>query len=176
MFLSLDYLYVPSPDIDTAVRYYTEQLGGELVWKIHAFDTWVAAVRLSASGPRVLLAAHLQGDTPILIYRVEHLESTLGALHARGWRAESGPFEIPNGPCYTFRDPGGVDWRSTKIDARMSPSTSSAESTGRIEARRSCLAKQTQSLRKLFVCALYYERFTLASHSCTKAPSPIRHW
>jgi len=39
MFLSLDYLYVPASDIDAAVRYYVEQLGGELVWKIHAFDT-----------------------------------------------------------------------------------------------------------------------------------------
>jgi predicted enzyme related to lactoylglutathione lyase len=56
----------------------------------------------------VLLAEHLQGDTPILIYRVERLESTIAALHARGWTAESGPFEIPNGPCYTFRDPTGV--------------------------------------------------------------------
>ena len=81
-------LYVPAPNIDAAVRYYTEQLGGELVWKIHAFDTWVAGIRLSASGPMVLLAAHLQGDTPILIYRVEHLESTVASLHARGWRAE----------------------------------------------------------------------------------------
>jgi hypothetical protein len=80
MFLSLDYLYVPAPNIDDAVRYYTKQLDGELVWKIHAFDTWVAAVRLSASGPLVLLAAHLEGETPILIYRVEHLESTIAAM------------------------------------------------------------------------------------------------
>ena len=108
MFLSLDYLYVPTSDIETAVRFYTEQLGGELVWKIHAFDTWVAAVRLSASGPLALLAAHLQENTPILIYRVEHLENTVAALHARGWKAESGPFEIPNGPCCTFRDPAGI--------------------------------------------------------------------
>jgi predicted enzyme related to lactoylglutathione lyase len=108
MFLSLDYLYVPARDIEASVRYYTEQLGGELVWKIHAFNTWVAAIRLSPTRPVVLLANHLHGDTPILIYRVERLESTIAALRARGWTAESGPFEIPNGPCYTFRDPTGV--------------------------------------------------------------------
>jgi predicted enzyme related to lactoylglutathione lyase len=108
MFLSLDYLYVPAKDIEASVRYYTEQLGGELVWKIHAFETWVAGIRLSPTGPMVLLAEHLQGDTPILIYRVERLESTIAALRAQGWTAESGPFEIPNGPCYTFRDPTGV--------------------------------------------------------------------
>ncbi len=108
MFLSLDYLYVPAGEIEESLRYYTAQLGGELVWKIHAFNAWVAAVRLSPAGPMVLLADHLGGDTPILIYRVEQLESTIAELLARGWKAESGPFEIPNGPCYTFRDPMGV--------------------------------------------------------------------
>ena len=108
MFLSLDYLYVPAKDIEASVRYYTEQLGGELVWKIHAFNAWVAAIRLCPTGPMVLLADHLHGDTPILIYRVERLESTIAALRARGWTPESGPFEVPNGPCYTFRDPTGV--------------------------------------------------------------------
>ena len=108
MFLSLDYLYVPAKDIEASIGYYTEQLGGELIWKIHAFNAWVAAVRLSPGGPMVLLADHLRGDTPILIYRVERLETTTAALRARGWVPESGPFEIPNGPCYTFRDPTGV--------------------------------------------------------------------
>ena len=37
MFLSLDYLYLPARDIEASVRYYTGELGGELVWKIHAF-------------------------------------------------------------------------------------------------------------------------------------------
>lgn len=108
MFLSLDYLYVPAKEIEASVRYYTEELGGELVWKIRAFETWVAAIRLSATGPMVLLAEHLQGDGLILIYRVEQLESTIAELRARGWIHESGPFEIPNGPCCTFRDPTGV--------------------------------------------------------------------
>jgi len=108
MFLSLDYLYVPTRDIEASVRYYTDQLRGELVWKIHAFNAWVAAVRLSPTGPLVLLADHLHGDTPILIYRVEQLETSVAALRVRGWIPESGPLEIPNGPCYTFRDPTGV--------------------------------------------------------------------
>jgi hypothetical protein len=107
-FLSLDYLYVPTRDTEASVRYYTDQLRGELVWKIHAFNAWVAAVRLSPTGPLVLLADHLHGDTPILIYRVEQLETSVAAFHVRGWIPESGPFGIPNGPCYTFRDPTGV--------------------------------------------------------------------
>jgi predicted enzyme related to lactoylglutathione lyase len=108
MFRSLDYLYVPARDIEASIRYYTGVLGGELVWKIHKFGAWVACVRLSQTGPLVLLADHLEGAVPLLIYQVENLEQTAKELTSRGWSAESGPFEIPNGPCYTFCDPTGV--------------------------------------------------------------------
>ena len=62
MFCSLDYLYLPARDIEASVRYDTDQLCGQLVWKIHAFNAWVAAVRLSPTGPLVMLADHLDGD------------------------------------------------------------------------------------------------------------------
>ena len=83
MFLAIDYLYIPARDIEASLRYYTGQLGGELVWKIHAFGARVAAIRLSATGPLVLLADHLQGDTPFMIYRVE--SRTDGGRLARAW-------------------------------------------------------------------------------------------
>lgn len=37
MLKSLDFLYVPAPAIDASVKYYTQGLGGELLWKIHAY-------------------------------------------------------------------------------------------------------------------------------------------
>jgi predicted enzyme related to lactoylglutathione lyase len=105
-FESLDFLYVPAPDISSAVEYYVSVLGGELVWKIRDHGTVVANIRLSASGPALLLASHLEG-TPIFIYRVADLEATMASLAARGWTAEGEVFEIPHGPCVTFRDPRG---------------------------------------------------------------------
>ncbi|MEA3207109.1 MAG: hypothetical protein QOE70_166 [Chthoniobacter sp.] len=108
MFLSLYYLYVPAPDIEASVRYYTEVLRGELVWKIHAFEAWVACIRLTKEGPSLVLASHLEGSCPILIYAVQSATSAARELKSRGWAAEAGPFEIPNGPCYTFRDPAGA--------------------------------------------------------------------
>lgn len=101
-------MYTPAPEFAASVRYYTEVLGGSLEWKIHAFDAWVAAVRLSATGPLVLLADHLAPGPPILIYRVAHLARSSAELAARGWTAEAGPFGIPSGPCTTFRDPAGA--------------------------------------------------------------------
>jgi len=107
MFESLDFLYVPSPDIHSSVRYYTEVLGGELLWKIHAFGVWVAAIRLSKDEkPYILLADHIEKKDVMLIYRVTNLENAAAELGSRGWKEEK-RIEIPPGPCITFRDPSG---------------------------------------------------------------------
>jgi len=107
MFESLDYLYVPAPDIDASVRYYTHVLDGKLAWKIRAFNAWVACVELALDGPPVLLADHKSPTGPQLVYRVAEFEKTVRELRARGWTPESEPFEIPQGPCASFRDPAG---------------------------------------------------------------------
>ena len=105
-FESLDYLYLPAPDIDAAVAFYTDVLGGELLWRIHEDATWVAAVRLANDGPAVVLADHLAPGHGLLIYRVRSLADAQRALVDRGWSAESPAFELPQGPCLVFRDPG----------------------------------------------------------------------
>jgi hypothetical protein len=106
MFESLDFLYVPAPDIEASISYYTNILGNELLWKIHAFGVWVACVRVSNSGPLLLLADHIKKNDLIMIYRVSSLDSTASTLHSQGWKEEK-MLEIPPGPCYTFRDPAG---------------------------------------------------------------------
>ena len=107
MFESLDFLYVPAPDIDSSVRYYEDVLGGELLWKIHAFGVWVACIKLSKSEkPYILLADHIHQNDVMLIYRVENLEKSALALKSQGWKEEK-RVEIPPGPCSTFRDPAG---------------------------------------------------------------------
>jgi predicted enzyme related to lactoylglutathione lyase len=107
MFGSLDFLYVPAADVDRAVEYYVRVLGAELIWKIHDEEAVVAQLRLSETGPALLLADHLAGNVPILIYRVEDLDAAVAALRSRGWQPDGDRFEIPHGPCVTFKDPGG---------------------------------------------------------------------
>ena len=107
MFESLDFLYVPAPDIDAAIQYYVSTLGADLVWKVRHHGTVVANLRMSGTGPALLLAGHLEGTVPILIYRVADLDATIADLKSRGWKSEGEPFEIPHGPCVTFRDPNG---------------------------------------------------------------------
>jgi predicted enzyme related to lactoylglutathione lyase len=106
-FESLDYLYIPAPDFERAVHFYTAALGGELRWNIHDAGTRVGAVRISPEGPSVLLANHLEPGHAVFIYRVAKLEDVRRRLEREGFTAEGPPIEIPPGPCLVFRDPGG---------------------------------------------------------------------
>ena len=107
MFKSLDFLYVPAPDIESSVQYYTQVLGGELLWKIHAYGVWVACIALSkADKPYVLLADHIRKNDVMLVYQVENLDNAIKQLKSKGWKEEN-RIEIPPGPCCTFRDPAG---------------------------------------------------------------------
>lgn len=107
LFESLDYLYVPAPDFEAAVEFYTATLGGELRWRIGHGSTWVAAVALGQVGPLVLLANHLQPGQLLLIYRARSLAQVQQALVDAGWAVSEPAFELPPGPCVIFRDPGG---------------------------------------------------------------------
>jgi len=102
----LDFLYVPSSDVARDLAYFTDTLGGEVVFAIDSMGTRVAAVRMSDEPPLVLLTDHLEGERPILVYRVADLDQALAALVARGWDREA-TFEIPHGPICSFTAPGG---------------------------------------------------------------------
>ncbi|HEY1126435.1 MAG TPA: hypothetical protein VGF83_01620 [Actinomycetota bacterium] len=105
-FAQLDFLYCPSGDVAAEASYFTDVLGGELVFAIESGGTRVAAVRLTGGPPLFLLADHVVGDRPILVYRVDDLAASLVELQARGWQPV-GTFEIPHGPCCSFRTSGG---------------------------------------------------------------------
>ena len=105
-FESLDYLYTPSRDVAADVRYFVDVLGARLVFAIDAMDTRVAMVELADGPPHVVLNDHLEGDRPILVYRVADLRTTSADLATRGWTAEHS-LEIPQGPVTTFTAPGG---------------------------------------------------------------------
>ncbi len=84
MFEQLDFVYMPSRDVAADIEHYTEKLGAELIFAIEAFDTRVAMVRLAPDEPELLLAQHLEGDEPVLLYRVADLDAAIAELAERG--------------------------------------------------------------------------------------------
>lgn len=106
LFEGLDYLYVPSKDVAADVAYFTDVLGGRLVFAIDAMGTRVAQIELAAGPPAIVLSGHLDGDVPILVYRVADLAAATSELGSRGWSAGHS-LEIPQGPVTSFTAPGG---------------------------------------------------------------------
>jgi hypothetical protein len=101
----LDFVYLPSRDVAADVVHFTRQLGADLVFAIEAFGTRVAMVRLDAHPPALLLAGHLQGDQPVLVYRVADLERAITDLRERDVELAR-RFEIPHGPGAELANPG----------------------------------------------------------------------
>ena len=106
MFDQLDYVYLPSRDVAADLAFFTDVLGARCVFAIDGMGTRVAMVALTESPPRLLLAGHLDGAVPVLVYRVANLESAAADLRAKGFVDGHG-LEIPQGPVRSFTGPGG---------------------------------------------------------------------
>lgn len=106
MFERLDFVYMPSRDAAADVAWFTDVLGGLLVFAIEGMGTRVAMVELTTDPPAILLAEHLEGDQPVLVYRVADVDATARELRGRGWE-EGHSLEIPQGPVRSFTGPGG---------------------------------------------------------------------
>jgi hypothetical protein len=100
----LDFVYCPSNDAAADRDHWTEGLGAAAVFAIERFETRVACVD-PGDGPAVLFAEHLEGDRPVLLYRVDDLAGSIGDLRARG--VEVGEtFEFPFGEGAEVVNPG----------------------------------------------------------------------
>jgi len=102
----LRFLYVGSSDVSRDLEYYTKTLEAKKVWDFTSMGTRVAAVQ-ACSGPLLLLAGHRPVPSVLPVFEVENLKVTIKDFKSRGWQPDGGEFEIPNGPCYLFKDPSG---------------------------------------------------------------------
>ena len=106
LFGRLDYLYTPSRDVAKDVKYFTDVLGGKLIFAVEGMGARVAKIELGQGPPHVLLTDHLEDERPIFIYRVDDLDEAVAELKKRKWK-KGNMLEIPMGPCCSFTTPGG---------------------------------------------------------------------
>jgi len=99
-FTQLDFLYMPSRDVPADIAFFTEVLGGRLVFAVEGMATRVAMIRLTDAPPSVLLADHVDGRATRA--RVLRTEPRPGARPAR----------VPRlGAAADLRDPARSDLR-----------------------------------------------------------------
>jgi hypothetical protein len=106
VFEQLDFVYTPSKDVAADLTFFQDVVGAEVVFAIDGMGTRVAALRVTEGPPLVLLADHVEGERPILVYRVRDLSASTADLESRGWTPDA-RLEIPHGPCVSFRTPSG---------------------------------------------------------------------
>ena len=106
-FETLDFLYTPSRDVPGDMRDLVDALGARVVFAIADGGIQAALLELTDGPPRILLTSHVEGDRPIHVFRVDDYAATVTALRERGW-TPSRTLEIPQGPCASFRSPGGL--------------------------------------------------------------------
>ena len=103
---SLDFLYMPSRDPAAELDYFERVLGWRVGFAIEAFGTRVAMVHPTDAPPAVLLAGHLEGERPVLVFRVASLDGAVAEVEAAG--GQVGPeFGIPHGEVREVELPGG---------------------------------------------------------------------
>jgi len=102
----LRFLYVGSSDVRKDLEYYTKTLEAKKIWDFTSMGTRVAAVQV-CSGPLLLLAGHRPAPSILPVFEVGNLKATVKEFRSRGWLPDGEEFEIPNGPCYLFKDPSG---------------------------------------------------------------------
>jgi hypothetical protein len=106
LFEQLDFIYSPCRDVVAELRYFIDVLGASPVFAIDGMGTRVAMLQLGTAPPHLLLADHLEGDRPVLVYRVADLAAAMQELTSRGWQRGTS-LEIPQGPICSFVSPGG---------------------------------------------------------------------
>ena len=104
---ALDFLYTPSRDVPRDMADLVDAIGARVVFAIEDGGIQAALLELTDGPPRILLTSHVEGDRPIHVYRVADYAATVQTLKERGW-APSRTLEIPQGPCASFRSPGGL--------------------------------------------------------------------
>ncbi|MEA2676537.1 MAG: hypothetical protein QOJ81_678 [Chloroflexota bacterium] len=106
MFDSPDYIYMPSRDVAADLEWFVETLGAKVVFAIDGMGARVAMLKMGRSKPPLLLADHVAGDAPVLVYRVADLDEARRELRQNGWK-KGRMLELPMGTALSFKAPGG---------------------------------------------------------------------
>ena len=101
LFLKVDCVMLPVPDLDQALAFYRDKLGHELIWR----GQTAAGLRLPESNAELVLnAQNRPAETDL---QVADVPGAVERFCQAGGEIVAGPFEIQIGLCAVVRDPWG---------------------------------------------------------------------
>lgn len=101
LIVKVDCLRLPVPDLDKALRFYTDSLGHEVVWR----TATAAGLRMrDGDGEIVVQTERPEMETDLL---VDAVPEAVERFVAAGGRLLNGPFPIQIGLCAVLQDPFG---------------------------------------------------------------------
>jgi catechol 2,3-dioxygenase-like lactoylglutathione lyase family enzyme len=109
IFNRLVYIYIGTNNFTADYHFYKNILGAKLVWEFENFGAKVAAFDLCGE-PYLLIADHVHAPSKRLIYQVENINVAVEKLKSRGWKPDGKKFEVPDGPCFNFKDESGNEY------------------------------------------------------------------
>jgi predicted enzyme related to lactoylglutathione lyase len=99
LFLKIDCLRLPVPDLDAALEFYRDRLGHTLIWRAET----AAAVRPPDSTAELVLQTERpEVETDLM---VDSIEVAVKRFMVAGGRLLQGPFDIQIGRCAVVADP-----------------------------------------------------------------------
>jgi predicted enzyme related to lactoylglutathione lyase len=101
LFRKIDCYRLPVSDLDSALAFYRDSLGHELVWRTES----AAGLRLREDGAELVLQAERPGQETDLL--VDSVPAAVERFVAAGGRVIAAPFDIQIGKCAVVADPFG---------------------------------------------------------------------
>ena len=119
----VDAVMIPVPSIEEGLRFYSQSLGHELLWRNH--DLGQAGLRLPGSDTEIVLTEHQPYEPAWL---VSSAVEAAGVIAQAGGQVIEGPLDIPVGTVVVVHDPFGN--RLTLLD--LSKGTYITDADGRV--------------------------------------------
>jgi catechol 2,3-dioxygenase-like lactoylglutathione lyase family enzyme len=101
LFLKIDCLRLPVPDLDAGLRFYRDALGHQLIWR----SATAAGLRLPDSNAEIVI--HNEGTGTETDLMVEAVDDAVERIVGAGGRELRPAFDIAIGKCAVVADPFG---------------------------------------------------------------------
>ena len=119
---NIDCIRFSVPDIEAGLRFYRDQLGHELIWRM------ADSVGLRMPDAETEIVLHTEPQTPEIDIKVQSADDAAARIEAAGGKIIVPPFDIQIGRCAVVQDP----WENQFVILDISKGLLATDSEGSV--------------------------------------------